>query len=128
VRLLLDTHTFLWLLNAPERLSEPARVACDKESNTLLLSTATVWELQIKHQRGRLTLEVPLEQILREQASLYTLVPIDAPHILQLYALALHHNDPFDRILVAQAIVEQATLVTADSDIQRYGELVNLLW
>ena len=129
MKLLLDTHVFLWLMSAPGKLPAAMLAACQDRENTLLLSAASVWEIQIKHQRNKIELGVPLVQIVAEQtqSGVFTLLPIEARHVLAIYDLPLHHNDPFDRLLLAQARTEGATLVTADAVIrQHYGALVQL--
>lgn len=129
MKLLLDTHVFLWLMSTPEKLPAAMLAACQDRDNTLLLSAASVWEIQIKHQRNKIELGVPLVQIVAEQtqSGVFTLLPIEARHVLAIYDLPLHHNDPFDRLLLAQARTEDTMLVTADAVIrQHYGALVQL--
>jgi PIN domain nuclease of toxin-antitoxin system len=130
VKLLLDTHAFLWLLFAPEKLSETAMAACQDPENVLLLSVASLWEMQVKHQLGKLELDLPLSQIVGEQTAggEFTLLPIEAKHVLALGELPLYHHDPFDRLLMAQARTECAQLVTADRAIHDYAVQVPLLW
>lgn len=130
MKLLLDTHVFLWLMFSPEKLSNIALSACQDDKNTLLLSVASLWEIQVKHQLGKLALDVPLAQIVREQTESgnFTLLPIGANHVLGLDELPLHHNDPFDRLLMAQARCEGAQLVTADRAMSNYSAHVQLLW
>lgn len=93
--------------------------ACQNESNTLILSAVSVWEIQLKHQRGKLELDVSLAEILTDQIQLGTLIflPINHDHILEIYSLPFFHQDPFDRLLIAQARIEAATLVTSDTTI-----------
>ena len=130
MKLLLDTHAFLWLMDASSKLSAPARDACEDETNQLLLSVASLWEIQLKHQLGKLRLDVPLEQIVHEQteAQVIELLPVEAHHVLALTDVPAHHNDPFDRLLVAQAHVEQATLVSVDKALHAYRDHVEILW
>jgi len=122
VILLLDTHVFLWLASSPDRLSAEARKVCQDLENTLLLSMASIWEIQIKHQLGKLTLSSPLDQLIAEQQTVNAviLLPIELAHILRLQSLPPLHKDPFDRILVAQSIVTGATLLTADAKLPDY--------
>ena len=128
--LLLDTHVFLWLMFAPEKLSTTAMTACQDNENELLLSVASLWEMQVKHQLGKLELELPLAQIVREQteSGKFTLLFIDDRHVLTLDELPLHHNDPFDRLLIAQAQTERARFVSADRAIRDYYAQAQLLW
>jgi PIN domain nuclease of toxin-antitoxin system len=117
MKYLLDSHTFIWLDNDPGKLSPKVAALFSDRTNQLLLSIASVWEMQIKLQIGKLTLPAPLANIITEQhtANGIQLLPIDLSHVLELASLADHHKDPFDRLLIAQARIEQATLVTDDS-------------
>jgi PIN domain nuclease of toxin-antitoxin system len=128
MRLLLDTHTFLWLDGSPERLSPAALAACEDPTNELYLSVVSAWEIQIKHQINRLQLDVPLEEIIQGQQAVNDLhiLPVELPHVYTLRQLPLHHHDPFDRLLIAQAKVEQMRLVSADSQFEPY--LVEVIW
>jgi PIN domain nuclease of toxin-antitoxin system len=130
VRLLLDTHTFLWLMAQPDKLSAAAVAACDDLGNDLVLSVASLWEIQVKQQLGKLRFDVPLAEIVQEQSDeqVVTLLPIQAHHVLALDALPPHHKDPFDRLLIAQAHSEQLTLVSGDAALQAYADLVAILW
>jgi PIN domain nuclease of toxin-antitoxin system len=109
-------------LHLAGNLSPGARAACEDLGNTLVLSVAGVWEMQIKQQLGKLALVTPLERVIADQQAVnaVTLLPVELAHVLALSALPPLHRDPFDRILVAQAIVEDATLVTADGRLPGY--------
>jgi len=128
MRLLLDTHTFLWLDGSPEQLSAAALAACEDATNELYLSVVSAWEIQIKHQINRLQLDVPLEEMIQEQqtANDLKILPVELPHVYILRQLPLHHHDPFDRLLIAQAKAEQMRLVSADRQFAPY--LVDVLW
>ncbi len=128
MKLLLDTHVFLWLRNDSQKISPHALAACQNRENTLYLSIASLWEMQIKHQLGKLQLSVSLEEMIEQQCreNGLQLLPVETKHILALYQLPLHHKDPFDRILMAQAILEEAYLVSADNWLKEYQ--VKLLW
>ena len=128
MRLLLDTHTFIWLDDAPGLLSQQVRSALEDIDNSLLLSMVSVWEIQIKVQLGRLSIRnSPADLIQRQQESNgIELLPITLPHVLALSELPPHHGDPFDRLLISQARVEDAILVTKDENISRYH--VDVLW
>ena len=130
MKLLLDTHTFIWLDTAPEKLSPAALVACQDSGNTLYLSVVSVWEMQIKLQLGKLKLDVSLEAMIQIQqdSNAMQILPIELRHVLALQHLPLHHNDPFDRLLVAQAHAENARLVTSDRALEKYAEHALLLW
>jgi PIN domain nuclease of toxin-antitoxin system len=128
MKLLLDTHAFLWMNSDPNNLSEKARIAIVDSTNMLLLSMISVWEMQIKVGIGKLQLEVPLPAMIQENQELNKLIimPITLEHVFALDNLPAHHKDPFDRLLIAQAKVEDATLVTADPLIHQYD--VSVLW
>jgi PIN domain nuclease of toxin-antitoxin system len=128
VRLLLDTHTFLWAAGDPARLSRKAHRALTTERNELYLSTASLWEMAIKRSLGKLELEMGLSDLLdlgRQKLEL-RLVEIVAAHALAVEYLPLHHRDPFDRMLVAQARVEDLGLISSDEVLDCYG--VQRLW
>lgn len=118
MKLLLDSHTMLWMLAGPERLSGVASAAIAAEENEVLVSVVSPWELEIKRAKGKLELHEELGPAL---ASLNVrLLPITLAHVLAVESLPRHHGDPFDRILVAQALVEGLTLVTADRAMREY--------
>lgn len=122
MRLLLDTHIFLWSISDDDRLSAKARAAITDRSNTVLVSTASTWEIAMKWRAGKLELPLSPEEILSTGVarSNFTIVPMDFGHTLAAANLPSHHRDPFDRMLIAQAILENATLVTLDKKIKRY--------
>lgn len=128
MKLLLDTHTLLWFLGGDPRLSAQARAAIEDLSNRRLFSIAGAWEVAIKVSLGKLSLTVPFEDLIPGQldANYIELLQLRPEHIAKLIPLPLHHRDPFDRILVTQAIVEGATLVSADAVLDQYG--VARLW
>jgi PIN domain nuclease of toxin-antitoxin system len=127
MKLLLDTHTFIWWDSEPERLSKRALVALEDLTNELLLSAAVIWEIQIKHQAGKLDLNMPLEKIVaKHEADETVVLPITHRHVLALNNLPDHHKDPFDRVIVAQAIVEDAMVISKDPLLSQYP--VNLIW
>lgn len=128
MKLLLDTHTFIWWDSEPFKLSANVLTQLQSPSNTILLSVASIWEMQIKHQLGKLPLRLPLTRIIEEQQQNngIILLPILSEHVLALDQLPLHHKDPFDRLLIAQTNCEGATLVSNDMLIAPYA--VNLLW
>ena len=128
MKLLLDTHAFIWWDSGEARLSPAAKVACESPANTLHLSLASVWELQIKMQLGKLALRVPLAEVRRvqQERNSLRLEPVVLEDILELAALPPHHRDPFDRLLVAQARRGGFHLVSHDPEILRYP--VPLLW
>jgi PIN domain nuclease of toxin-antitoxin system len=121
MKLLLDTHVFVWADSDPARLSAPAAAAIRDPANEVWISTASAWELVIKVQVGKLTMRLPLAAIFAQQvANGMHVLPISLDHALGVQTLPPVHKDPFDRLLVAQANVEGADLVTADPIFARY--------
>jgi len=123
MKLLLDTHIFIWWADQPEGLSPAALSALEDEANELLLSVASVWEMQIKIQLGKLKLSLSLKELVKnqQQTNDLTVSPVALTHVLALDALPFHHKDPFDRLLIAQSISEGLTVVTADSQFSAYS-------
>ena len=123
MKLLLDTHIFIWWADQPERLSPDALSALEDEANELLLSVASVWEMQIKIQLGKLKLSLPLKELVKNQQDTNDLrvSPVALTHVLALDSLPFHHKDPFDRLLIAQCMAEGLTIVTADSQFSAYS-------
>lgn len=123
MKLLLDTHIFIWWADQPEKLSPAALSALEDEANELLLSVASVWEMQIKIQLGKLKLSLPLKDLIKNQQETneITVLPVALTHVLTLDAVPFHHKDPFDRLLIAQSIEEDLTLVSADSQFSTYS-------
>ena len=123
MKLLLDTHIFIWWADQPERLSPAALSALEDEANELLLSVASVWEMQIKIQFGKLKLSLPLEELVKNQqeTNALTVSPVTLTHVLALDSLPFHHKDPFDRLLIAQSIEEELTIVSKDSQFSAYA-------
>lgn len=128
MRLLLDTHTFLWWLADDPALSEKARTAIADGRNECFLSMASCWELSIKSSLGKLRLSQPVERFIPEEMSSngFHLLDIEFRHVAKVESLPFHHRDPFDRLLVAQALLEKMTLVSCDSALSAYG--VKLIW
>ncbi len=128
MKLLLDTHTFLWLVEGSPSLSVGAKTALTDPANELFLSVASVWESAIKTSNKKLSLSDPLDAFVAKWTTIYqlNLLPIHVPHALAVVGLPDHHKDPFDRILIAQALVEGMTLVSGDSKIVPYN--VPIIW
>ena len=122
MRVLLDTQCFLWMQAAPSKLSPRARAIVEDAGNELLLSAASSWEIAVKHALGKLPLPVPpLEYVpSRMAASGVAGLAVEHAHALQVSALPPHHRDPFDRLLVAQALVERIPILTADAQLAAY--------
>ena len=123
MRLLLDTHIFIWWANQPELLSPTVLSALKDEANELLLSVASIWEMQIKIQLRKLKLSLPLRELIetQQETNSLTVSPVTLGHVLALDSLPFHHKDPFDRLLIAQSIDEDLTLVTVDSKSSAYA-------
>ncbi len=128
MKLLLDTHTFIWWDSEPARLSSRALAFCRDSGNTLLLRVTSTWEMQIKAQLGKLKLGLPLAELIENQQRINSpeILHIGLEHVLALDQLPPVHKDPFDRLLVAQARVEGASLVTNDPIMANYP--VNVIW
>lgn len=128
MRLLLDTHILLWALADPEKLPERGRALIEDETNSILFSAASIWEIAIKSQAGRVNFPFAPDRIAHAaEKTGFTELPVSAKHSAAVCDLPLHHRDPFDRILVAQAIAEPARLLTVDAALRQYSELVEML-
>jgi PIN domain nuclease of toxin-antitoxin system len=127
MKLLLDTHAFMWWDSNPANLSPLALAALRDPANTKWISVVSIWEMVIKSQLGKLTPRLPLPQIVaQQQANGLQVLAVSLAHVLALEGLPLVHKDPFDRLLVAQTNVEAAELVTADPIFAHYP--VQVLW
>jgi PIN domain nuclease of toxin-antitoxin system len=128
MRLLLDTQSFIFYVDRPDSLSSAARAALEDSSNGLFLSLVSPWEMQVKSTLGKLQLSRPAVELVQAEVdrAAIKLLPITLQHIDALSRLPNHHRDPFDRLLVAQAIHEGLTLVTSDAAIAQYAAPV--LW
>lgn len=122
MRLLLDTHVFLWVVAGSPRLKPAARRLIESADETWV-SAASLWEIAIKVRLGKLRAD-PLELAGAIEASGFTELPVRAMHAAAVATLAPHHNDPFDRLLIAQAIAEPLRLLTADAALSAYTDLV----
>ena len=128
MKLLLDTHAFLWINEDSGRLSQTVKDLCCSGEHEFYLSMASPWEMQIKNQLGKLSLVMPIEELVNKnrQQNNIQLLPIDLAHISNLEQLPAHHKDPFDRIIIAQAIIEGLTIVTVDHVFSDYS--VPVIW
>jgi len=128
MRALLDTHTFLWWNTDDPRLSATARECIAAMDNEIFLSAASAWEIAIKAARGRLELPEPPDRYVASRMVLHRFqaLAVQASHALQTYYLPPLHQDPFDRLLVAQAQLEGVPLLTADPAIAQYD--VPIVW
>ena len=128
MKALLDTHAFLWWITDDARLSPRARKIIGDGSNELFFSAASGWEIAIKAGLGRIELPAKPAEFITEQLSINAIqsLPVKMEHALYVAALAAHHRDPFDRLLVAQSKVENLPIITSDAHIAKYG--VKVLW
>jgi len=122
MKLLLDTHILIWLLEGNQNLSPKVRQAIEDETNSLYISIVSLWEIAIKSSLGKLQLETPLEKIVSDFVlpTGIKILPIDIAHLLTLQKLPFHHRDPFDRLLISQAKSEALTLVSEDHVFRQY--------
>ena len=128
MRLLIDTHALIWYVDQDHLLSPTAHAAITDPSNDLLLSSGSVWEIAIKAGLKKLTLSQPYRPwIEKAMADLgLSLLPITVEHADAQAGLPMHHKDPFDRLLVAQSVIEKVPLVSADAHFDPYG--ITRLW
>jgi PIN domain nuclease of toxin-antitoxin system len=127
MRLLLDTHMLLWSLADPQRLPQSARDAIESGDNEILFSAASIWEVAIKAQILRLEFGVDAETMIEAaRETRFGELAISAQHAAAVARLPLHHKDPFDRLLIGQAMTEPARLMTADRALAAYSN--DLVW
>ena len=128
MKYLLDTHTFIWWDSKPDKLSTKALNLCKDSRNQLFLSVANIWEMQIKHQLGKLIFDIPLERLISEQIAKndIQLLPIKPVHVFTLSELPDIHKDPFDRLLISQARYEVMGVLSRDSVFSHYP--VDVSW
>lgn len=126
MKAILDTHTFLWGLSNPQRLSNRAREAI--ASSERFWSAASIWESLIKVQSGKLPMPLPASDYLmsRMSANGVSLLPIRLEHVLRVEELPLHHRDPFDRLLIAQSLEEDWPIITSDPEFKKYP--IRVIW
>lgn len=118
MRLLLDTHAMLWFLNAPSKLRSKARSAIASPRNKVFVSTVSIWEAMVKKSIGKLAVKTDLiEEITKAK---FEFLDIHPRHALGVGDLPRHHDDPFDRMLITQAIIEELKIVTRDETFERY--------
>lgn len=125
MNLLLDTHVALWAITDSPKLSKKAREVIESPKSSVWISAATVWEIAIKHSLGRGDMPVSSQDALRYfRESGYRFLPVEPEHAVAVEDLAAHHADPFDRILVAQALIEPMRLMTHDPMVARYSDTI----
>ena len=128
MKLLLDTHTLLWFIAGNTNLSASARSLIEDASNEKFVSIASVWETAIKISIGKMSLSTPFDVLFPHQLEIngFELLPVKIEHTSVVATLPFHHRDPFDRLLIAQAIEEKMTLVSVDEIFDDYS--VKRLW
>lgn len=122
MRLLLDTHAMIWMVGEPAMLARPALAALADPDNDRWVSIATIWEIATLSANGRLSFPPSYTEAL--QRTLTTLLPISLAHVERAASLPFHHRNPFDRLLIAQAMEESLTVVTRDRRFAAYGVAV----
>jgi|SRR5688572_14778454 len=128
MKLLLDTHAFLWVDGEPAKLSARARSLCEDPSNEILVSVVSIWEMQLKSMLGKLALRAPLRNVIQDWTAdgSLKLIELSANHVFRVESLPTHHKDPFDRLLIAQAQEEGCAMISHDRLISRYP--VTVIW
>lgn len=125
MRILVDTNVLLWAVIDPGRLSLDTRSILEDPDNEVLFSAASIWEIAIKRRLGRADFRVEPSEIIEEaKANGFVELPVRSAAALKVADLPLHHRDPFDRLLVAQAMTEPAVLYTAEAQLGAYSDLV----
>jgi len=128
VTVLLDTHSFLWFVFNDPKLTMPAKLAIEDPSNIVLISPTSYWEIAIKISAGKYRLKRSYDEFWQRGMldNNITVLPIELRHTSRLISLPFHHKDPFDRLLVAQALTEQLPLVSGDTNLDAYG--IQRIW
>ncbi|MGB7375889.1 MAG: type II toxin-antitoxin system VapC family toxin [Rivularia sp. (in: cyanobacteria)] len=128
MKLLLDTHTFLWFIGGNLNLSSTAKNAIENTNNQRFISIATLWEISIKVSIGKLKLGLEFTKLVEQEVygNAIEILEILPEHLDELVNLPFHHKDPFDRLIIAQSLVEDATLISKDAVFQSYP--IKLLW
>ncbi|OCQ95605.1 twitching motility protein PilT [Oscillatoriales cyanobacterium USR001] len=128
MRLLLDTHTLIWFFAGDSQLSSIARILIEDEDNNKLLSVASVWEMAIKKSQGNLNFTLPFQEYIEEKLSWedFNLLNINLDHLNAIVTMPFYHKDPFDRLIVAQAMVEGIPILSKDSAFDAYS--INRIW
>lgn len=127
MKLLVDTHALIWFITNDRSLPKKTKTIIEDSDNSCVVSVASLWEMGIKYSLGRIELKSDLENIFRIiEKSGFGLLPITPEHILASTKLGLHHKDPFDRIIIAQAITEKLTIISKDKQFKYYP--VKVIW
>jgi PIN domain nuclease of toxin-antitoxin system len=124
VSYLLDTHVLIWFVQEPEKISRQVHRIITESDAPKYFSIVSIWEIAIKSSLGKLRLDATVEEFARAQLrNAYQMLPLDIAHVAQVAKLPLHHRDPFDRMLIAQALSENFTIITADESFRKYRGL-----
>ncbi|MFN6516247.1 MAG: type II toxin-antitoxin system VapC family toxin [Nostoc sp. CreGUA01] len=128
MKFLLDTHTFIWFVTDSPQLGTTAKALIEDEYNEKWFSVASIWEMAIKCSIGKLTFNLPLQTFVEQQIEQNSmdLLMIEIAHLAVVATLPLHHRDPFDRLLIARAMVEKIPVISADVAFDAYG--IERLW
>ncbi|MBD2307999.1 type II toxin-antitoxin system VapC family toxin [Chroococcidiopsis sp. FACHB-1243] len=128
MRLLLDTHTFIWFVTNSSQLSIAVKELIEDENNEKLLSIASIWEMAIKQSIGKLRFSQPFQVFVQQQLSINSIdvLNININHLTVVSSLPLHHRDPFDRLFISQAMVAQLSILSIDSAFDSYP--IQRLW
>ena len=128
MKLLLDTHALLWFIGNDPQLSAPARQNIENPAHEKFVSAASLWEIAVKLSLEKLKLPRPFGEVFPQQLEMngFELLPISCAQLNQLVSLPFHHRDPFDRLLIAQAVTDNMTIVTRDPEFSKYP--ANILW
>ncbi len=128
MKVLMDAHSFLWFVNGSSQLSDRAKIIIENPANDKFLSVANIWEMAIKISLGKLSIAQPFEQFIPHQLLIngFEMFEIKFDHVAKVIQLPFHHRDPFDRLLIAQSLVEQIPVISADIIFDLYA--VQRLW
>jgi len=127
LKLLLDTHTFIWFINGDDRLSTTAKNEISKPSNLKYISIASIWEMAVKISLGKLKINYPFKDIFQQiEENGFEILTVIFNHTDVLSQLEFHHRDPFDRMLIAQGISEKMAIISKDEMFRKYG--VKITW
>lgn len=128
MKILIDTHALLWLITDDKKLSTKSKLYFTDPENELYFSMASFWEICIKTSIGKLSLSTSWEQTLKEELSFNSvqLLPISTEHCVQVSKLPFYHRDPFDRLIIAQAVVDELHIMSIDEHFEHYP--ISLIW
>ena len=128
MKYLLDTHSLIWFFAGHPNISNKVREIMEDDNHQKLISLVSVWEMGIKQSKGKFNLSLPLEDYINNKIKLedFDLLPIKLNHVSLITSLPFHHNDPFDRLLIAQSIIENIPILSKDIAFDAYD--VNRLW